>query len=403
MQIKKTVLLGIGGGIAAFKSIQVASTLFQNGFDVHVAMSPSSQNFIKPLSFSAVINRPVLSSLFPELQTNDKETIYPHLFPANHADIFVLLPATANMIAKVAHGFGPEVVSACALSLPEHCKRYYCPAMNAEMWQQITVQNNMTLLDDLGWQRIGPEQGHLACGVIGEGRMSEPESIIDAICNKDEPKILADKRVLILSGPTLEHIDPVRFISNGSSGKMGKELALAAVRFGASVDFISGPVASPNLPSGPGIKVKNILSAKEMLYEAENSFPEADIALFVAAVSDYMPVETNSSKLPKNKGEFSLKFESTPDIAATLGSTKTDEQICIGFALETNSDAVDKAKSKLKSKNLDAIILNGIKSFGGEKGHFSYISECGQNVEKWGVIPKTQCAQQIINKAAELV
>ncbi len=403
MQTKKTILLGIGGGIAAFKSRQVASALFQNGFDVHVAMSPSAKKFIKPLSFSAVINRSAQASLFPDFQTGGKESIYPHLFPANHADVFVLLPATANMIAKVAHGFGSEIVSACALSLPEHCKRYYCPAMNAEMWQQKTVQKNMTLLDDLGWRRVGPEQGHLACGVTGEGRMTEPESIIDVICNQDQPKILTGKHIMVLSGPTMEHIDPVRYISNASSGKMGNQLAVAAVRCGASVDFISGPVPPQNLPLEPGIKVKNVLSGKEMLHEAETRFPNADIAIFVAAVSDYMPVESHSSKLPKHKGEFSVKLMSTPDIAAALASTKTDGQICIGFALETDTDGVDKAKLKLKAKHLDAIILNDVKSFGGDTGHFTYIPKRKANNEAWGRIQKSQCARQIIEKAADLM
>ncbi len=403
MENKKTVLLGIGGGIAAYKSIQVASSMFQTGFDVHVAMSPSSREFVTALSFSAVINRQVLSSIFPESRTDDREDIYPHLFPANHADIFVLLPATANMIAKIAHGFGSEIVSTCALSLPENCKRYYCPAMNAEMWQQKTVQKNLELLDESGWHRIGPEHGYLACGVTGEGRMSEPESIVNIISDTDQPESLTGKRVLILSGPTLEHIDPVRYISNGSSGKMGKELALAAVSSGAEVDFISGPVSTENLPVGKRINVKNILSAKEMLYEAENCFPKADIAIFVAAVSDYMPIETNSAKLPKCKEEFALKLESTPDIAASLGTQKSDKQICLGFALETDPDAVDRAQAKLQSKNLDAIILNGIKSFGGEKGHFIFISDRKDTIEEWGVIHKKQCARQIIDKLGGLV
>ena len=397
---KKRILLGIGGGVAAFKAVQVASSLVQQEHDVHVAMTQVAKKFIAPLSFAAVTHHPVLEDMFPEIGTGGVEDIYPHLYPATEVDVCVLLPATADMIAKVTHGFGSDIVTASVLSLPAKCQRYYCPAMNVEMWQQQTVQQNVMRMGELGWHRIGPEQGHLACGVTGEGRFTEPDRIVDRIVGDlNMTGRLKDKRILITSGPTVEHIDPVRFISNRSTGIMGKELALAAMHAGAVVDFISGPVVSDNIPRGAMIKVRHVRSAKEMLYEAENSFPGAEVAIFVAAVADYMPVETNASKLAKHSGEFALKLESTPDIAATLGAQKSAGQVCVGFALETDPDAIDRAKEKMKTKNLDAIVLNGVKSLGSYRGHFVYLSG-NENVtsEEWGHIDKATCARQLINK-----
>jgi len=246
---------------------------------------------------------------------------------------------------------------------------------------------------------------YATASVTGEGRLTEPDRIVDRIVGDlNMTGRLKDKRILIISGPTVEHIDPVRFISNRSSGIMGKELALAAIHSGAVVDFISGPVTSENIPQDNKIKIRNVRTAKEMLYEAENSFPGVDAAIFVAAVADYMPVETNASKLPKHDGEFTLKLESTPDIAATLSTQKSVGQVCVGFALETDSDAIDRAKEKMKTKNLDAIVLNGVKSLGSNRGHFVYLSgNENVNSEEWGHIDKATCAQQIINKIAELL
>ena len=402
---KSVVLLGVGGGVAAYKAVQVASSISQKGFRTHVAMTPAAQRFITPLTFSAVTNRSVLTKLFPTgYDPEEFEDIYPHLYPATYADIFIILPATADLIAKICWGIGDNVVTASALSLPPKCIRYFCPSMNLEMWDQKVVQENVSKLEGFGWRRIGPNEGHLACGATGEGRMAEPEEIISMVVrtfnNGDRFK---GKKFLILSGPTLEHIDPVRFISNHSSGKMGKALAEAASHAGANVDFVTGPVSKDNLPKSSKINVVPVISAKEMLNTSMNLFPNAHAAIFTAAVSDFTPSHPFETKRPKSNKTFSLKLNCTPDIASTLCKAKNSGQVCIGFALETEEDAVSRAKKKLKKKALDAIVLNGLDSFNENDGDFCYISaDPGKQIEKWGRITKSLLASRLIDKILEI-
>ncbi len=402
---RSTILLGVGGGVAAFKAVQLTSSLNQAGFAIHVAMSPAAQKFVTPLSFEAVSNRPVLTVVFPSNPDDNPESVYPHLYPATRADIFILAPATADLIGKIAHGLGNEIVSASALSLPSRCQRFFCPAMNVEMWHQPTVQKNVATLESLGWKRIGPDEGHLACGVVGEGRMTEPERIFEIVLHSQTATGRLDKkRILILSGPTIEPIDPVRFISNHSSGKMGKALAQGAVAAGAHVEFITGPVPDENLPCHDDITISHVTTADSMLAAAQKKYAKADVIIFVAAVADYRPSETNDTKTAKPTELFTLTLTKTPDIAAILNSSKRKNQISIGFALETDGEARAKARKKLVAKNLDAIILNGTDSFGANTGEFTWINgSCDETETHWGKLEKVKCAQNVIQLVSKLL
>ncbi|MCH2176528.1 MAG: bifunctional phosphopantothenoylcysteine decarboxylase/phosphopantothenate--cysteine ligase CoaBC [Lentisphaeria bacterium] len=390
----KKIILGISGGIAAYKVATVASLLTKLGAEVHVAMTPSAEKFIGALTFGSLTANPVQVTTWPQNNTNNRDDWYPHLYPATDADLFCVAPATANTIAKITYGLGEEPVSLNALSLPNKCQRLFCPAMNAEMWQNDAVQDNVATLLRRGWQQIGPESGRLACGVIGEGRMSEPETIVNEIrlvlLKTDD---LAGKKVMILSGPTVEHFDPVRFLSNHSSGIMGRELADQSLLSGAEVHFVTGPVPNENLPSGNGLHIYPVQSARDMLEQATKLHKDVDIVIFVAAVADYHPANEATEKLPKDQAFFDLNLTLNPDIAATLGKEKSDKQIHIGFALETKN-GLDNAHKKLKNKNFDAILLNGQDSFGSLTGHYTIVSETSS--KDLGKVSKVDCAKEII-------
>ncbi len=398
----RNVLLAIGGGIAAYKAVHVASRLHQAGHATYVAMTRAAQQFVTPLTFAGVTGRRVVSDMFVPPASDDRESVYPHLYPATEADLFAVLPATANLIGKLAHGIGDDVVTTAALSLPAHCLRFYCPAMNVEMWNQPVVQENARQLDERGWQRIGPAAGRLACGTEGYGRMSEPDEILRRLLDAlqgDRP--LTGKRLLILSGPTVEQIDPVRFISNHSSGRMGKALAEAAFQAGAMVEFVTGPVSEANLPRGGGITLHQVQGARDMLAAAQHHFSEVDGAIFAAAVADYTVENPLDQKLPKQAESFDLRLCPTPDIAATLAASRQPGQRCIGFALETD-DGLHKAHDKCRRKHLDAIILNGADSLGAADGNFTLIHADGSE-EPWGRLDKATCARRLIAALAELL
>ena len=386
-------LLGIGGGVAAYKAVAVASKLRQAGWATHVAMTPAAQRFVTPLTFAAVTATRTLTDIFTGPGDGSLPAIYPHLYPATEADTFCVLPATANLIAKLANGLGDDIVSVSALSLPAHCRRLFCPSMNVEMWRQPVVQENVRRLEARGWERLGPEDGHLACGMTGAGRMLEPEAIL-AVLLADAVRPLAGKRVLLLSGPTIEPLDPVRFISNHSSGLMGRALGLALARAGASVDLISGPVPAANLPVHPAITQIPVGTAAEMLAAAQKHFPQADAAVYVAAVADCTLAEPLPQKT-KRQGPLTLTLVPTPDIAATLAHAKRPGQICLGFALETQ-DGLANAQGKLARKGLDAIVLNGPDSFGASEGHFTLLTSAQPSGEVWGRLDKTTCASRLV-------
>ncbi len=394
------ILTGVSGGVAAYKTVELVSSLRKAGHEVHVAMSPAATRFVTPLTFAAVSGRPVLDQLWPETRRGELKEFYPHLYPATEADLFILAPATADMIAQVAHGLGKDAVSTSALSLPDSCQKFFCPAMNVEMWEQDVVQANVHALASRGWTRIGPESGHLACGAEGCGRMSEAADIFTTIQHAGENRTaLAGKKVLILSGPTREHLDPIRYMGNPSSGKMGKAIAEEARLMGADIDFVSGPVPAAHLPAaGPALRIHPVVSARDMLGEAEVLFDAADAIIYVAAVADYAPTEYHEDKRPKQGGDITLAFKATPDIAATLCARKQAHQVTVGFALQTD-DGEAAARAKLEKKNLDAIVLNYMDALGGNCGTYSFINRMNgtKGLQEWGKLDKRTCAQRIMD------
>ena len=402
-QLKRPiVLVGISGGIAAYKAVDVVSRLRKEKFEVHVAMTEAAQQFVTPLTFGAVSGHPVQTQIFPAA-AEDAEALYPHLYPATRADFFLLMPATADMISHIAQGLGRDIVSTSALSLSANCRRVFCPAMNVEMWNQPIVQKNTKTLEETGWHRIGPNSGMLACGMEGEGRMAEPEEIVRHVLQlRDQQNKFKGKRLLIISGPTREHIDPVRFIGNPSTGKMGKALAEEALAAGADVDFVTGPVADNHLPRGNHLHIHRVINADDMLAAAQAKYAAADVVIYAAAVADYKPIEFQDKKMPKKEGELTIRLTSTPDVAATLNQAKRTGQVTIGFALQTH-DGEDKARAKLKKKNLDGIVLNSLDALGGESGNYSYLSaHNGQGFHEWGKLSKRDCARHILDEAIRI-
>jgi phosphopantothenoylcysteine decarboxylase / phosphopantothenate---cysteine ligase len=398
----RVVLVGICGGIAAYKAVDAVSRLRKAGLDVHVAMSDAATRFVTPMTFAAISGHPVLQHLFPSGTEPAAEDAYPHLYPATRADLFLLMPATADMMARVAHGLGFDTVSTCALSLPAGCRRVFCPAMNVEMWRQPVVQSNVSALEQAGWLRIGPDAGALACGMEGEGRMAEPAEIAERVLALLAPvPSLRGRKILVLSGPTREHLDPVRFIGNPSSGKMGRALAEEAALCGADVDVVTGPVDDANLPRGGGIRVHRIVNAEQMLAKAQSLFEAADVIVYAAAVADYKPVAPHPAKLPKQKGEFPLQLVATPDVAATLGARRRTGQVTIGFALQTG-DGREEAGRKLREKGFDGIVLNALDALGGESGTYTFLAspESKRPPETWGTLDKRACARKILAEAA---
>jgi len=401
-QIEKPVVLcAVCGGIAAYKAVDVVSQLHKNSYDVHVIMTKAAQQFVAPLTFQAILGRRIITSMFTAPESDSHEEIYPHLYPATAADIFVLLPATADILAKIAQGLADDLVSASVLGLAPDCPRFFCPSMNTNMWHQPVVQQNVRTLLEQGWIQIGPGDGLLACGTSGTGRMSEPADIVTRICNTlSMQQTLSDKRVLILSGPTHEHLDPVRYIGNASSGKMGKALADAASARGAVVDFVSGPVPPANLPCGKQVHIHPIISAQDMLEKASPLFPDADIIIFAAAVADYAPAEPHETKQPKTADNLSVALVSTPDIAATLCAKKTPRQVAIGFALQ-DDDAQQRARQKRDQKGLDAIVLNTPAAMGADRADYAYLAKDQDHFTEWGHLTKPDCAQKIITHIIE--
>ncbi len=401
MNDRPIILAGIGGGIAAYKAVEVVSRLAQAGREVRVAMTAAAQRFVTPTTFASVSRRRVITEMFPSASATDGEDLFPHLYPACRADAMIVVPATADLIAKLACGLGDDVVVGAALALRPETVRLLAPAMNEHMWRQPVVQRNLAALEALGWRRVGPDEGALACGTRGPGRMAEPAAIVETVESALAARRgrLRGRRVLILSGPTREPLDPVRFISNGSTGRMGRALARAAAAAGAAVDFITGPVEPERLPSGPSVSVRRVTTADEMLAAARESATSADIVFFAAAVSDFRPAAVERGKRPKAERGPTLALEPTPDIAVELSRQRPDGQVAIGFALETD-DGVARARQKRERKRLDAIVLNGPDAIGAETADYAFITD--RTEEDWTGLTKDECARRIMERAAAL-
>ncbi len=351
----KNVCLCVTGGIAAYKAAAVASGLVKRGARVDVIMTKHAQEFITPLTFRSITKTPVVTDMFGEPRTMEVE----HISLAQKADVFVIAPATANIIGKIACGIADDMVSTTVMAT--RAPVIIVPAMNTGMYENPVVQENITKLKGLGYIFMEPDSGPLACGTSGKGRMPQPEKIVERVSAEiARPKDLKGLKVLVTAGPTREAIDPVRFISNGSSGKMGYAAARAAVLRGAEVTLVSGPTA---LEAPVGAELVGVTSAEEMYNAVTERAPEADIIVKAAAVGDFRPETAAADKIKKENSDSVIRLCRNKDILAELGRTKPEGQVLVGFCMETR-ELLASAEKKLKAKNLDMIAANNLKTEG---------------------------------------
>ncbi|MFY8021387.1 MAG: bifunctional phosphopantothenoylcysteine decarboxylase/phosphopantothenate--cysteine ligase CoaBC [Bacteroidia bacterium] len=356
----KHILLGISGSIAAYKCAALTRLFVKAGAEVKIVLSPAAAEFITPLTLATLSKNPVHT----QFVKNEQGEWTNHVDLAIWADIMLIAPATANTISKMANGICDNLLLATYLSAK--CPVWFAPAMDLDMFQHPSTKKNIASLLSFGNQMIDAESGELASGLVGTGRMAEPEKIFETICAELLPNNkLRNKKVLITAGPTYESIDPVRFIGNHSSGKMGFALALAFAKQGAKVILVSGP--SNEEINHPAVHRINVVSAADMYEAVVKEFNSSDIAIMSAAVADYTPLHVSDTKIKKQEDQFSIELTKTKDILKFLGDTKVN-QLLVGFALETNNEE-ENALKKLKNKNLDFIVLNSLQQAGAGFGH----------------------------------
>lgn len=395
----KNVLLGITAGIAAYKSASLVRLFVKVGANVKVIMTPASKDFVTPLTLSTLSKNPVLSSFTDE---EDENAVWNnHVELGLWADLFLIAPATANSLSKMASGNSDNLLLATYLSAK--CPVYFAPAMDLDMYKHQSTINSFEILKSFGNIIIPAVSGELASGLVGEGRMAEPEDILTFIeKNILQSLPLNGKQVLITAGPTYEAIDPVRFIGNHSSGKMGFEIAKAAANLGAKVVIISGPTHEKAEHSL--ITVIPVQSASDMYDAVHNHFNDSDIAILSAAVADYKPKKVSIRKIKKKDSTLQLELEKTKDILASLGKIKQNK-LLVGFALETN-DELENAIKKLKSKNLDLIVLNSLNDkgagFGVTTNKVTIINK-NETITNYSLKSKTEVAKDIMNEILKLL
>ncbi|MCO4294726.1 bifunctional phosphopantothenoylcysteine decarboxylase/phosphopantothenate--cysteine ligase CoaBC [Solitalea sp. MAHUQ-68] len=398
MLTSKKIAIGICGSIASYKSAELVRLFIKAGAEVKVIMSQSATDFITPLTLSTLSKNPVNI----DFVKNNMGEWTNHVELGLWADAFIIAPASANTIAKFANGICDNLLTAVYLSAK--CPVYFAPAMDLDMWRHPATQKNIGKLTAYGNTLIKPAHGELASGLIGEGRMAEPQDIFDFIQSElSTDKPLHQKKVLVSAGPTFEAIDPVRFIGNHSSGKMGYAIAEELAMQGANVTLVSGPTHLQT--QHKNIRTIRVTSAKEMLDECSSIFPVIDIAVMSAAVADYTPIEVASQKIKKTESEFSIALTKTKDVLGELGKQKKPNQLLVGFALETNNE-LDNAKAKLEKKNLDFIVLNSLNDKGAgfqkDTNKISILDKKGA-IESFDLKPKTEVAKDIVNKIVSLL
>jgi phosphopantothenoylcysteine decarboxylase/phosphopantothenate--cysteine ligase len=390
----KNIVIGVCGGIAAYKAADLISSLIKYNANVDVIMTKSSQQFISPLTFQTLSGNKVIKNMFDEPKNYDVE----HISLAKKADLFVVIPATANIIGKIANGIADDMLTTTVMAT--EAPILFVPAMNSNMYNNKIVKRNIETLKNNGYFFVPPQSGRLACGDYGEGKLAE----IDDILERTTELLYSEKdfrnlSVLVTAGPTREKIDPVRFISNYSSGKMGYSIARAAKLRGADVTLVSGPV---NLPDIKGIKTININTAGEMFEAVKENFANSDIVIKSAAVSDYRPETFAQNKIKKNE-DLMLKLIKNPDILSWLGSYKT-KQILIGFSMETER-LLENSKKKLIKKNLDFIVANDLNKegagFGTDTNIVNIIDKDG-TTEELPMMSKFKLANHILDKALKI-
>ena len=391
----KTVLLGVTGSIAAYKTASLASALKKLHADVHVLMTQNAVNFINPITFETLTGNKCLVDTFDR----NFEYSVEHVSLAKKADVVMIAPASANVIGKIAHGIADDMLTTTVMAC--RCRKIVAPAMNTNMFENPIVQDNMKILENYGYEIISPAVGYLACGDTGAGKMPEPELLLEYIlqeiaCEKD----MQGLNVLVTAGPTQEAADPVRYLTNHSTGKMGYAIATVCARRGASVTLVSDPTA---LKKPQFVRTVEITTAKEMFEAVAGRASEQDIIVKAAAVADYRPKSVSSEKMKKKDGELTLELERTDDILAWLGGHKRPGQFLCGFAMETQ-DLIGNARQKLQKKNLDMIVANSLRvegaGFGGDTNVVTMITE---NEElSLGKMSKEETASKIMDRILDI-
>ena len=351
----KTIVLGVSGGIACYKAAALASMLVKQHADVQVIMTAHATEFVAPLTFEQLTGNRALVDTFDR----NFERKVAHVSVADRADLVLIAPATANVLAKLANGLADDMLTTTVLACD--CPKAAAPAMNTRMYENPVTQDNLNRLRHYGWEVVEPGTGHLACGAEGKGRLPEPEELLEVCLHAlAHEKDLAGKRVLVTAGPTQEDLDPVRYLTNRSSGKMGYAIARAAARRGAEVTLVSGPVS---LAAPKYVSLVPIRSAQEMYEAVMAAAPRADIVIKAAAVADYRPAAVADNKLKKKDGELAIPLERTKDILAALGESKRPGQFLCGFSMETEN-MLENSRKKLEKKHLDLIAANNVKVAG---------------------------------------
>ena len=395
----KTVLLGVTGSIAAYKAADLASRLMKQHAQVHVIMTENAAKFISPITFETLTNRKCITDTFDRDYPSDHPVEVEHIVLAKKADLVIVAPATANIIAKMAYGIADDMLSTTLLACT--CPVLVSPAMNTKMYEHPATQANLAVLRQRGVKIIEPSSGLLACGDEGKGKLPEPAVLVDHILAEIAcPKDLTGKKILVTAGPTREALDPVRFITNHSSGKMGYAIAHAAALRGADVTLVSGPVSlTPPL----GVKLVPITSAHDLFCAVTAVSAEQDIIIKAAAVADYRPVSVSDEKIKKADNDLSLSLARTEDTLQYLGEHKPEGQILCGFAMET-SDLENKARAKLKKKNLDMIVANNVKvagaGFGTDTNVVTFITK--DSTQQLEIMSKENVAMKLLDRLLEM-
>lgn len=397
MDKKKTVLLGVSGGIAAYKSASLASMLIKDGYDVEVLMTKNAENFINPIVFETLTGHKCLVDTFDR----NFEFKVEHVAVAQKADAVIIAPATANVIAKLAHGIADDMLTTTVLAC-RTCPKLISPAMNTEMYLNPVVQDNLEVLRKYGWQVIEPAEGHLACGDTGAGKMPEPEVLRQYIYQTlAYEKDMKGKKVLVTAGPTQEAIDPVRYITNHSSGKMGYAIARVCAARGAQVTLVTGQTA---LEKPLFTEVIPVVSAEDMYQAVIREAKDADIVIKAAAVADYRPKHTADHKMKKKDEDLSIELERTHDILAALGENKKPGQFLCGFSMETEN-LIENSMKKLEKKNLDMIAANSLNTAGaGFKGDTNVVTLITKDSQvQLPLLSKEETAARIVDGILECI
>lgn len=391
---KKTVVLGVSGGIACYKAAALASKLTQRGYNVEVVMTKNATEFIGPHTFESLThNRAMVDTFDRNFQSHVE-----HVALADKADLLIVAPATANIIAKAAHGIADDMLSTTILACD--CPKLVAPAMNTRMYDNPVTQDNLNTLRRYGWQVIEPASGHLACGAVGKGKMPEPEDLLEAVDHAiSHEKDFWGLRVLVTAGPTQEAVDPVRYLTNHSSGKMGYAIAKAAAARGAAVTLVSGPTA---LKKPAFVDCVDVITAQDMLEAVTARAGEQDVVIKAAAVADYRPTHVAENKIKKGPEQgLTLELERTDDILAWLGEHKRPGQLLCGFSMETEN-LVENSRKKLEKKNLDLVAANSLRQegagFGVSTNVLTLISREGE--EPLPMLTKEEAAHRLLDKIA---